>query len=80
VTPTIYANFDHRPDEDVKRQAMDRPGEKFGHAAWNFFGYVSYQDGIWREEVWRFNEHIDTVEAADLMEVIREANQRYGSD
>jgi hypothetical protein len=73
-------NFDHSIDEDAEERL--KAGEVGFHAAWNFYGNVSYdaETDKFVEKVFRFHVHVDTVEARTLECLMLEANERWGSE
>jgi hypothetical protein len=75
---TCMTNFDHSIDEDAEQRL--KAGEVGFHAAFNFAGHVSYDAETDRyvEKVFRFHEHVDTVEARTLGCLMLEANERWG--
>jgi hypothetical protein len=77
----IYANFDHKLNQNVADQLKVQPGKTYAqHAAWGFCGYVWYQDGQWYEEIWIHNTRKTTRSNEDLRELIEEVNDHYGNE
>lgn len=79
IEDSVYSNFDHILDEEVKEQLIKNEGKLCAqHAAWNFCGYIWFSDGKFHEEVWEYKSPIDVLEDEDLESLIDEANGRYG--
>ena len=77
----VMSNMDHAIDAGVARQLKRRPGAVFAqHAAWNFCGYVWYQDSVFMEEVWVFNKYQATYGAETLDKLMRDVNEVYGQE
>ncbi len=73
------SNFDHVIDEGLEEQL--RAGEHCAqHSAWDFCGYVWFEDGQFYEEVWRFHQHVATLSADDLRELMEAVNDEYGPE
>jgi hypothetical protein len=72
-------NFDHSIDEGLEEEL--RTGKKYGtHTAWNFCGYVWFQDEKFHEEVWHYNEYQETYSADSLRELMEDVNMEWGSE
>lgn len=75
----IYSNLDHSLDMKLLEEAQ-KTGDAYQHSAWNFCGYISFKDGEWTEEIWRYNSLVETLKGKNLMDLISTANKKYGSD
>ncbi len=75
----VYSNFDHALDDAVVSALEVDPGLCAQHAAWDFCGYVwRGDDGVWRDEVWRWNLPVEVFEGESARAVIEAANESYG--
>jgi hypothetical protein len=73
------SNCDNSIDEGLD-EAL-RSGNVFGrHAGWNFNGLVYFEDGLFREEVYRYGSLRKVVSAPTLRELMDEVNSQFGSD
>lgn len=76
---SVYSDFDHQLDQEVAQQL--KSGEVYAqHAGGSFCGYVYFKDGMWFEEIWQYNEHIETLSDKDLKTLICEAIDRFGAE
>lgn len=75
---TIYTNFVHEYDEEIRKDLDKSDGIVFQHAAWDFCGYVWKADGKYHEEVWVYGSSIEYKTADTLEELIKWANDNYG--
>lgn len=72
-----YSNFDYLWD-DGGRDAVNS-GEFFArHAAWNFNGCIWKDLDGYHEEVWVYHQHVATVDAETLDDLIEKVNSEYG--
>lgn len=76
----VYSNYDHVLNEDVANELLGDPNVYAGHAAWNFYGRVWYEDGQWTEQVWCYGCPVMTLRGTDLAALIELVNAEYGSD
>lgn len=74
----VYTNADHTVDEDVIGQLQGDEGLVAQHSAWDFCGYVYKRGDIWVEEVWQHKALVEVLEGSSPMDVIDQANTRYG--
>ena len=75
------SNFDHTIDEGLEEVLRANPARKYAqHSAWDFCGYVWFENGKFFEQVWRYKAPIDELEANDLKELMLETNLLYGSE
>lgn len=73
-------NFDGSIDEGLTEALRAEPAMVCAqHSAWNFCGYVWFENGKYREQVWRYHSPIDEIEADTLKELMEEVNAEYGS-
>ena len=56
----------------------ENPTKFFSHSAWNFCGYIWFENNKFYEEVWRYRSHIHTLESENLEDLIDEVNMEYG--
>ncbi len=76
---TIYTNFDHTFDDEVRR-LVESEECVARHAAWEFNAIVWKDGEQWFSEVSRFGS-VQEVFVGDTAEsVIQQANEEYGGD
>ena len=76
-----FSNFDHtfkHGIEETTKMIMENPDRCFGHAAWDFRGYIWFENDRFYEEIWSHHSHINTLESEDLRDLITKANDIYG--
>lgn len=78
TTPDI-CNFDHAISPDLA-DYLKAGGQDAKHYAWNFQGDLSYRDGKFVEEVYRYHELVATVTADSLDDLRCEVNDQFGWD
>ena len=75
----VMSNFDH--EVDAEQAARLREGDCIGqYPAWNFFGYVWFEDGEFHCMVKQYRVHVATLSASTLEELMEDASNRYGND
>lgn len=71
------SNFDHTIDERFEEKL--RTGKFFGrHAAWEFNGLVWFENEQFHEQVWRYRRPQEIISADNLLDLMREVNDKYG--
>jgi len=75
---TVYSNCDHVLNQEVAEALKD--GGEAVHPGWNFYGYITFKDGEYWEEVWHHHQLIDTIIRTDIMDCINRTNEKYGHD
>ena len=79
--PTLYSNLTKALlfEEKVLKR---RPFKKYMHAAWDFCGYIWYDDtlGTFVEEVWQLHQKKKTLMNFSLEDLIRETNDKFGDE
>ena len=73
----VYSNFDHSFECD-EEYVKSHSNLFFQHSAWNFCGYIWYEDEKFHEEVWVHNIHRETIEDENLEDLIEHVNDEYG--
>lgn len=76
-----FSNFDHTFEhgiEETTKMIMENPDNYFDHNAWNFCGYIWFENNKFYEEIWVHRNHRYTLESEDLGDLITEANNDYG--
>jgi hypothetical protein len=73
----IYSNLDHKLDKNVAKFLKNHSDYYSQHSAWNFCGYVWFLDKKWYEEVWRYHSLEETLSDTNLVELIKEVNNKY---
>lgn len=61
-------------------EAALRSGQSGAHPAWDHWGIVWYEGGLFWEQVKRYREVVDIVSAATLEELMALVNARWGRD
>ncbi len=74
------SNLDHSIDEGLAEALKADPQAIAHYAAWNFSGYVWYENGSFSCEVWRYNAPIALVMAFDLETLMETVSDEYGGD
>lgn len=73
------SNFDGLIDDGLEEALKSQPGKVCAHhPAWNFLGYVWYEDGKFQEQIWQYNSPVEEIEADTLEELMKIANDKYG--
>ena len=79
TTGPHVSNFDQSVDEGVEELLAQ--GGWVPHAAMDHWGKVRRdEDGVYREEVWRYNVPVETMEAPTLSALMVVVNEKYGYD
>lgn len=77
------SNFDHTIDEGLEDALRKEPSGVYAqHSAWNFCGYVWYDEdeGKFIEQVWVYGVPQKEVKADSLKEMMSLVNEEYGWD
>lgn len=78
-TAVIYSNVDHVLRDDIVAQLEAHPDWFAQHAAWDFCGWVWRDaDGRWHEQVMVYGAEAAVLDGATPLEVIAQANGRFG--
>ncbi len=73
------SNLDGTVDEGLAEALQVKPATvNAQHSAWNFCGYVWFEGGKFREQVWQYHSPIEEFEADTLEELMGKANDNYG--
>lgn len=75
----IMSNFDREIDYKVAEQIKSKPFFS-QYSAWNFCGYVWWQNEKWHCEIWTHHAIRETISADTLPEIMNEACSKYGDD
>lgn len=76
---SVYSNFDHQLDDEVRAQ-LERDHDLCAqHGAWDFCGYIWTDGVLWYEEVWRYRAPVDLRTSERLEDLIADVNDDYGS-
>ena len=71
------SNCDHTIDRGLAKRL--RGGRVFAqHSAWNFCGYVWFENGQYHEEVMVHHQYQETIHAKSLKELMQKVNDIYG--
>lgn len=77
----VYSNIDHELDEEVVKDLKEFPNKRYAqHAAYNFCGYIWFNGEVFIEEIWVYHKKVEVLENKYILELIREANNEYGSN
>jgi hypothetical protein len=77
---SVYSNFDHTFNREVAERL--EKGDCFArHAAYDFNGSVWFNpvSGLWAEEIWVYQKVVETLTARTLEDLIKLANNQYGT-
>lgn len=73
----IMSNFDNEINREVEKTL--KSGSYFAqHSAWDFCGYVWWDDNKFKEEVWFYGAHVCTHVAESLEELKESVNNEHG--
>lgn len=78
---TIYSNYDHELDKEVEKFLLEE--NAFArHSAWEFNACVWYDKARneWFSEVWRYGSNKGVLRGTTAMDVINEANLKWGRE
>lgn len=71
------SNFDFSIDDGVEEQL--RSGDYWcPYAAWDFYGYVWFEGGTFKCDVWRNGASSELIEANSLRELMHSVSDEYG--
>lgn len=80
---SAYSNFDHTFEygfKETEKMIKENSDKFFGHSAWNFCGYIWFENDKFYEEVWCYQIHNETFENENLRDLIENVNMKYGYD
>jgi hypothetical protein len=77
---TVYSNFGHELDDGVAKR-LETEKVSAAHCAWDFWALIwkDQTTGKWHEMVKQYREHVDTLTADTLKDVIEATNEKYGN-
>lgn len=78
---SVYSNMDHHLDRALADRMKAEP--LFArHAAWNFNAVVWYEPepALWHSVVRRYGAVVAHFTGVEIMDVVRPANERFGSE
>ena len=75
----VMSNFDHTIDDAAER-LLKQNKVYSGYPAWNFHGDVWFEDGKFYCEIWQYHNHVNTVEASTLQEIMDTCCEFYGGE
>jgi hypothetical protein len=73
----VMSNFDHEINYEIAEQ-LKTTNTFAGYPAWDFFGYVWYENNQYHCEINRYCVHIDTISADKIEEIMEIASEKYG--
>jgi predicted ester cyclase len=77
----VYSNFDHCLNEKVADELVEQNGKIVAqHAAWNFCGYIWYENGNFHEQVWQYKKPVAEFKNKNIIDLIDEVNSEYGNE
>ncbi|MFA5714416.1 MAG: hypothetical protein WC998_01575 [Candidatus Paceibacterota bacterium] len=77
--PEVMSNFDHVIDREIENKL--REGKYCSsYTAWNFYGFIWFEDNRFKCQINQYGKHISTLEADTIDEIMNEACTNYGSD
>ncbi len=75
------SNFDGEIDEGLAEALTAKPALVMAqHSAWNFCGFVWFEDGKFIEQVWRYGSPVTELNADTLEELMEEVCSEYGDE
>jgi len=75
------SNFDHSIDEGLEEALKAKLAKVYAqHSAWNFCGYVWFENNTFHEQIWRYNSPVAEMEADSLEALMEAVNSEYGDD
>jgi hypothetical protein len=77
--PAGMSNMDHSIDDGCEA-GLRSGGTYCQHSAWNFCGYVWFEDDRFHEQVWVHHSLRAEFSADTLADLMRDVNAEYGSD
>jgi hypothetical protein len=77
LSTEVASNFDHTYDKEVAER-LQEGGFYAGYPAWDWYGSVWFEDGQFHCRVKRYREHIGTVSADSMEELMKETSDKYG--
>lgn len=75
----VMSNFDGEIDQGIAERLKDETAIA-DYPAWDFHAQVWFEDGIYYCLIKQYREHIATLEASTLKELMEEACSQYGFD
>jgi len=75
----IYSNSDHKLKKVVLDKIKCAPNVFAEHCAWDHWGEVWYEDGMFHERVWTYGIIRKVFNNESVEELIEEVNQEFGS-
>lgn len=78
-TDELMSNFDHSVNKNVEREMLT--SKKYSsYPAYNFFGKVWYENGLWYCEVWVYGSHRGTVTGDSPEDIMNTLSNQYGQE
>jgi len=79
ISECVMSNCDHQIDRKI--EALLKENHYYaGYSAWNFYGYVWYTGDKFKCVIAQYHNHVATLEANTLEEIMEEASSRWGYD
>lgn len=75
-----YSNCDHEWDDGFDAADLILRGETAPHYAWDHCGAIWWEDGNFREQVWRYGIPIVVITRGSLAELVDAVNDEFGHD
>jgi len=75
----LMSNFDHQIEPNAE-ELLKSSKIYGGYPGWNFHGDVWFEDNKFYCEIWQWGNHVNTLEAESLREIMDEASEYYGSN
>jgi len=80
IAPNI-SNFDHSIEKGCEEALREGEGKVYcQHAAYNFCGYVWFENDKFYERVMRYKATVAVFVNDSLKELMHEVNERFGSE
>jgi hypothetical protein len=72
-----YSNLEQKMPTGAE-EILKNGNVYIAHTAWDHWGKMYYENGKFKEDVWRQNEPMGTIEGDALEEVFEKVNDQYG--
>jgi len=80
TTNLEMSNYNHTIDGGLESLLKNNPNALAYYYAWNFLGKVSYKDKLFICEILIHNQHVNTLQADNLLGIMNQACELYGSN
>lgn len=78
LVDSIYSNYDHILDVDILNLLKSRPKLLARHAAYNFYGYIWFDKGVFHEQIHRHHTILAEYSNENIVDLISLVNTEFG--